>query len=76
MVPLHPRGSDKWSRETFSISMFFPSGQHFVRREYLLYDQNDLIADIGGYLGLLLGYSILSVFHRILRLCNCTERTV
>ena len=31
------------------------------RREYLTYDVTDLIADLGGYLGLLLGWSLLGI---------------
>ena len=32
-----------------------------VREQYVLYDYNRLIADIGGYLGLFLGQSILTM---------------
>ena len=31
-----------------------------VHEEYYVYDGGDFIADIGGFLGLLLGYSITS----------------
>ncbi len=37
------------------LYIYFPSTDHFVRREYLLYTYDGLIADVGGYLGLLLG---------------------
>ena len=30
-----------------------------VEKEVLLYDGNNLVADVGGFLGLLVGYSIL-----------------
>ncbi len=55
------------------LGLLVPTAQHFVRREYLLYDANSLIADIGGYLGLLLGYSILSVFHQLASTCKIAE---
>ncbi len=29
----------------------------------MIYDENSLIADVGGYLGLLLGYSALSIYQ-------------
>ena len=30
--------------------------------QYVVYDHNSFIADVGGFLGLLLGHSILSVY--------------
>ena len=33
-----------------------------LNEEYLVYDYNNFIADIGGYLGLLLGHSIFSIY--------------
>ena len=36
---------------------------YIVHKEYLTYDINSFIADIGGYLGLLLGHSLLSVYE-------------
>ena len=41
----------------------FPTGQYTENTEYVLYDYNTCIADIGGYLGLLLGQSILGVYQ-------------
>ena len=48
---------------TLEMMFHFPTATHDVRNEYEIYDFNSLIADIGGYLGLLLGHSILSVFY-------------
>ena len=31
--------------------------------KYMVYDWNDLVADIGGYLGLLLGQSVYGIFE-------------
>ena len=31
--------------------------------QYMVYDWNDLVADIGGYLGLLLGQSVYGIFE-------------
>ena len=46
-----------------------------VRKEYFTYDINSLIADIGGYLGLLLGYSILSIYEWIIRnICKAVKK--
>ena len=48
------------------LEMFFKSGSHDLKEQYIIYDVNSMFADIGGYLGLLLGdrwanNSILSV---------------
>jgi hypothetical protein len=37
-----------------------------VTEEYMLYDNGSFIADFGGYLGLLLGASLLSLIEEIL----------
>ena len=34
-----------------------------MKEQYFIYDVNALIADIGGYLGLLLGFSIFGIFN-------------
>ena len=48
-------------RNTLLIKAWFYNGRNFLRREYPLYGYDSLIADVGGYLGLLLGHSILSI---------------
>ena len=39
-----------------------------MRQESLVYGYQDLFADFGGYLGLLIGASILSIYDNILEL--------
>ena len=41
----------------------FRDGQYNLHEEYFVYDGDALIADIGGFLGLLLGHSLLSMYH-------------
>ena len=41
----------------------FRDGQYNLHEEYYVYDGDALIADIGGFLGLLLGHSMLSMYH-------------
>ena len=48
---------------TFTVYAYFPNGRHQARKEYLIYNFDSLIADVGGYLGLLLGHSVLSLFY-------------
>ena len=42
--------------------LYFPGGNYEVTNEYYTYDGNSFIADVGGYLGLCLGFSLLSFF--------------
>ncbi len=35
------------------------------REQYVVYDYSAMIADVGGYLGLLLGHSALSLFNML-----------
>ena len=44
------------------IHMFYNNGRHRVGKQYYTYGLNSYISDFGGYLGLLLGYSIMSFF--------------
>jgi hypothetical protein len=45
-----------------SLNLYYGSGRYQVRHQYLTYDAQSLVADIGGYLGLLLGHSVLSFY--------------
>ncbi len=49
-------------RQSFmKVRFAFSSGRHEVREQYVVYDLGSFVADAGGYLGLLLGYSAYSV---------------
>jgi hypothetical protein len=53
----------KYLPNQFKLKMTLTSGRYIEKKKYLIYDNNTMIADIGGYLGLLLGYSILSLYN-------------
>jgi hypothetical protein len=54
---------------TLELNFVFESG-HFVSMEqYIIYKFDSFIADIGGYLGLLLGQSLLGLYHAIAAQC-------
>ena len=36
-----------------------------LREEYYVYDMSSFIADVGGYLGLLLGHSVFSIVSQL-----------
>ena len=50
--------------------VFVRESSYLVEKEVLMHDMGNLIADIGGYLGLLLGVSILDVFDILLYIGN------
>ena len=50
--------------------MFYANGRYRVGSQLLTYDFNTYVADFGGYLGLLLGYSIVSFFDKAQEIFN------
>ena len=48
--------------ELVKLSFVISSGEYEKKEHYFIYNGNTLIADIGGYLSLLLGFSIFSIF--------------
>ena len=55
-----PKLTDK-----IEISIFFGRDEFTVREQYLIYDYANFVADFGGYLGLLLGYSVLGFYDTL-----------
>jgi hypothetical protein len=60
---------------TLELNFIFESG-HFVSMEqYMIYEFDSFIADIGGYLGLLLGQSLLGLYHVTFAQCiKCIDK--
>ena len=48
---------------TMKLVFGFEDESYNVREEYIVYDTSNFIADVGGYLGLLMGHSILSIYY-------------
>ena len=57
------------TKNELQLRLGYMNGRYEVRKQYPLYDINSFIADVGGYLGLILGYSILS-------LCSVIEKWI
>ena len=51
----------QWMSFVFKI----PNGRYLEYEQYYIYESEDFIADIGGFLGLLLGHSLLSLYTSI-----------
>ena len=56
-----PKGSDP----LMALYLFYANDRYEVRVQYYTYDWNGLISDLGGYLGLLLGASMLTFYDTV-----------
>ena len=66
--------------DQFELSIFFAKDKFPVKEQFYIYDTPNLIADFGGYLGLLLGYSLLGFYDTLMDLFEkmfekCNRRT-
>lgn len=50
------------------IMFLIRSGSYEEKEEYLLYDTNSFIADVGGFMGLCLGLSLFSLYNEVVDL--------
>ena len=57
-------GYSKMARD-FHLQFNIASGSLEEKEQYLIYDLDSFIADIGGFLGLLLGWSVLSLYNEM-----------
>ena len=46
-----------------------------IIEEYFLYDMDSFVSDVGGFLGLLLGASILSLVEELIVICARKKQT-
>jgi hypothetical protein len=49
------------------LNIGFNSGRYIEKEQYVVYDTNSFVADVGGYMGLLLGHSLFSLYHNVAR---------
>ncbi len=53
-----------------NLEFFFKTGRHEVMEQYLVYDYDSLMPDIGGYMGLILGYSLFTFAELFTECCK------
>ena len=56
-------GTGVTDKRSLKVFVHFLNGRYEEKEQYIIYDSNSMIADIGGYMGLLLGYSLLSIYE-------------
>ena len=61
--PLKDGPSGVIGRNELVLEILVPIGRHEEREQYVVYDTDSFIADVGGFLGLLLGHSMLSLYQ-------------
>ena len=49
----------------FYLDLFITDRSYEEKEQYIIYDTGSFIADVGGYMGLLLGFSLLSIYQEI-----------
>ena len=57
-----------WSHDTLGelhLRFIIEDSTYKEEEQYIIYDMNSFIADVGGYMGLLLGSSLLSLYNEI-----------
>ena len=63
LIPIYQDNMIDNDKREALIQFYYSSGEYDLYEEYYIYNFGTFIADVGGYLGLLLGYSILSMYH-------------
>ena len=58
-------GTEPVGAKALKLYMYFINGQYDEREQYVIYDYNSFIADVGGYMGLLLGMSMQGMFETV-----------
>ena len=58
------------TRGYYTGYFYYASGRYMKKSHHYEYDLFDLLADVGGYMGLLVGYSLLSVYDSIKYFCK------
>ena len=59
-------GKDPTLIDEWRLRIYFAKDEFPVKEQFYIYDSANLIADFGGYLGLLLGYSLLGSYDSVM----------
>ena len=65
---LHPMTESRKTPHDIKLEFRIMEVSHQEMEQYILYDFDSFIADVGGLMGLLLGFSVLSIYNEIMDL--------
>ena len=78
---LYKSAPDPGMQDRWQVSIYFAKDKFPVKEQFFIYDNATFLSDFGAYLGLLLGYSILTFYEMFFDLmgymsqkCNKTKR--
>ena len=57
------------NRSVAKVVFYYSSTKYKTKEQYLLFTVSDFIANVGGYLGLLLGHSVISLYDGMKHFC-------
>ena len=52
-------------KRTLHLYLYHVNGLYDEKEEYIIYDASSFVADVGGYMGLLLGFSLKGVAEMV-----------
>ena len=55
-----------WGKPNLKLAFSIGKTSYKEEEQYVIYDFNSFIGDVGGFLGLLLGYSALSIYDELI----------
>ena len=61
-------------KKQIRLVFYIPHGRYLVKEQYYLHDGNSFIAEVGGYLGLLLGHSALGLVYMLVGRCAARKK--
>ena len=63
------QGSGKTDKaDELELQFYFTKDKFLVKEQFYIHDNANLLADLGGYLGLFLGYSLLGFYEPLMNL--------
>ena len=68
--------SETWNSQFLDVQLFIKTGLFEEREQYLIYDWDSFIADVGGFLGLLLGWSMYSLYQDMVDIVERVKKKI
>ena len=72
---LETEGPSPKNSSMAKVIFYYSTTKYKTKEQFLTFTVSDFIANVGGYLGLLLGHSIMSLYDGIIRLSSKIVRS-